>query len=263
MALAYPRAYPPGVLGVLDGVEPTEFDVDRGVARLRVPDHDLLVFHQRPPEIEQVLDEADRLLWMDGRAGAPRLVATGRAVEGDETIVAELSRLAVPLAGGLARVNPEALAAELGRALRRLHEVGIDDCPFESASESHLRSAETAIATGKVEPAMDGPYVGRSPAELLEILAGLFAELPTPHPVLVHGGLDVDRIWLAPDGRITFTGWQEAGAGDRHLDLAAVAVSVGAEFGLAVVAPFLDAYGLDHINLVSLDAHQLLVHLMP
>jgi len=263
MALAYPRAYPPSVLGVLDGVEPTEFDVDRGVARLRVADHDLLVLHQRPPEIEQVLHEADRLLWMDGRAVAPRLVATGRAAEGDETIVAELNRLAVPLAGGLGPVNPEALATELGRALRRLHEVGIDDCPFESASTSHLRSAEAAIATGAVEPAVEGPYVGRSPMELLGILAGLLDELPTHDPVFVHGGLGVDRIWLAPEGRITFTGWEQAGLGDRHLDLAAVAVSVGAELGLAVVAPFLDAYGLDDIHLVSLDAHQLLVHLMP
>jgi aminoglycoside phosphotransferase len=47
-------------------------------------------------------------------------------------------------------------------------------------------------------------------------------------------------------------------AGDRHLDLARAAVALALRFGPAVVAPFLDAYGLDDIDVRRLDTCQLL-----
>ena len=44
----------------------------------------------------------------------------------------------------------------------------------------------------------------------------------------------------------------------RHLDLARAAVALALRFGPAVVAPFLDAYGLDDIDVRRLDTCQLL-----
>ncbi len=263
MVLAYPRALSPGVRRSLGGEEPVDFDVDGGVSRLRVRGRNLLVLHQRPPRIEEVLQEADRLLWLDGRVVAPQLVATGRAGEGDEAVVVELDENSSPVAGGLLPVNPELLATELGRALGRLHQMPTDDCPFESATGSHFDSVVEAVEREEREPASDGPYAGRAPADLIAILADLLASVEESASVFIHAGLSLDRVWFAPDGVMTITGWDQAGLGDRHLDLAAAAASVAASFGPATVGPLYEAYGLDNIDARSLDAHQLLAHLMP
>ncbi len=261
MVLAYPRVLSPGVRRALGGEEPAEFDVDHGVSRLRV--RNFLVLHQRPPQIEQVLQEADRLLWLDGSGGAPRLVATGRAAEGDEALVLELDENSSPVAGGVLPVNPELLVTELGKALRGLHEIPTAGCPFESDTALHFESMVEAVERGRVEPTPDGPYAGRTPAELVAILGDLLAGMEESASAFIHAGLALERVWFAPDGVMTITGWDRAGLGDRHLDLAAAATSVAAHFGPATVAPLLEAYGLDDVDVRSLDAHQLLVHLMP
>ena len=47
-----------------------------------------------------------------------------------------------------------------------------------------------------------------------------------------------------------------------QVNLAVASRSLGEVFGPAVVAPFLDAYGLDDVDLRRLDTHQLLDHLL-
>ena len=47
--------------------------------------------------------------------------------------------------------------------------------------------------------------------------------------------------------------------GDREIELAAAAVALGGRHGPAVVAPLLDAYGMDQFDLRRLDTAQLLV----
>ncbi len=270
MTLAYPRAYSPAVRQVLGRDEPVEFDTDRGTARLRMPGQDRLVLHRRPPAVEELLDETDRLLWLDGRAPSPRIVASGRAAEGDEAAVLAIGEMAMPLGGGRVPVDPEQAAIEVGRTLSAIHEIPPIDCPFTTSSTSLLGEIEAAIEQGMVSVAEDGPYATHRPADLLGILADLLEGLDEVEDidlVVVHGGIDLDRVWFDPDGTVTLTGWGRAGLGDRHLDLAAAASALIDRFGHAVARPLLDAYGhdagLDYPDLRRLDAHQLLVHLLP
>ncbi len=227
-----------------------------------MPDRSLLVLHRRPPVAHDLLDEADRLLWLDGRVHAPAMVASGRSSEGDESAVVFLDEGAATLGSRSVPVDPERVAIETGRALRAVHDLEADDCPFLLATSDLIAQVEVGVTEGAITPVTEGPYAGRSPEALLAILYELFDGLDDASAVLVHGGISLDRIWFTPDGGVALTGWGRSGLGDAHLDLAAAATSFAAGFGPAVVAPLLDAYGLERVEPLRLDAHQLLVHLL-
>ncbi len=264
MAPEHPPAFGPGIREVLGEDELVEVGDDDGVTLLRptMAGRALLVLHQTGPQTAPVLDEADRVGWLAGRIPGPALVATGRADGGAETLVIRLDRDATPATLGHP-MGAEALVEALAGALRALHSMEIDVCPFVADEEQLRRRVADRLAHGELVPATDGPYEGRTPTDLITIFDELIAELgPTDDPVFIHGGLRAERVWFEPTGSVIFTGWRHGGVGDRHLDLAAAAALVTDVHGPALVAPLIDSYGFDDVDLRRLDAHQLLAHLL-
>ncbi|MEZ5245079.1 MAG: phosphotransferase [Acidimicrobiales bacterium] len=269
MSPEQPRSFGPGVRAAIDDLGLDIADLhdagdDRGVTLLRPATMrvDVGVLQQRAPDPTGLLDEADRLLWLAGVAPAPRVLASGRADEGDEAVVVHLGADATSASAGHP-MGPEALVDALAVALDALHRRPTDHCPFAADTATLRGIVDDRVARGLVPDAVDGPYVGRGAAELAGIFDDLMADLgEVADPVFVHGALDPARIWLDPSGEVTFLGWQWAGIGDRHLDLAAAAMLLTRLHGPALVAPFFDAYGFDRVDIRRLDAHQLLAHLL-
>lgn len=266
MTLTYPRRLAPGVERVVGTDALVEVGMDGSIAVLRSErgTRDIAILHQRPPDTEPLLALADRLAWLDGRVHAPRILAAGRAVEGDEAVVICLHAAAATADSGLHPLQPAVVVTRLGEVLREIHNVPATDVPFDS-SPARLRDLAAArVERALITTAGDGPYATRDPAELLSILDSLLAELDPDleEPVLIHGRPTVANIWFEPSGDLVLTGWTVAGVGDRHHDLAVAAASVADLYGPGVVAPMLDTYGLDVIDLSRLDAHQLLAHLL-
>ena len=247
---------------ILGDGELTEIDDDGGTVLLRPMTGDVAVLTRPSPDTAPLLDRADRLLWLAGEAPAPAIVASGRSDEGEESVVVRLGADATSASDGHP-MGPEALVEALAASLRALHGRSIDHCPFVADREAMLAVVQHRIDRGAVEPAVDGPYVGRAPAALAEIHGQLMDDLGASDDlVFVHGGLAAHRVWLDPKGDVTFLGWEWSGVGDRHLDLAATAVMLTQLYGPALVGPFFDAYGFEKIDLRRLDAHQLLVQLL-
>ncbi len=227
------------------------------------PGRDIMVLHHPGPETDSVVAQADRLMWIDGRCGAPELIANGRSDGGAESVVIRVPAMAISAASPQQPVDPETLARLLGESLRLIHSIPVDDCVFESAPETWMSIASSNVAAESVESQTDGPYAREEPAHLLEILAELFDATASDRgqPVFIHGHATLGHTWLAPDGSVSFTGWQRSGFGDRHHDLAVAASSLTDAFGPALVPLLLESYGIDQIDLRSLDMHQLLVYL--
>ncbi len=227
------------------------------------PGRDIMVLHHPGPESDSVVAQADRLMWMNGRCGAPELIANGRSDDGAESVVIRVPAMAISAASPQQPVGPETLAQLLGESLRLIHSIPVDDCIFESMPEAWMSIASSNVAADSLDSAADGPYASEEPARLLEILNELLEASVSDRgqPVFIHGHATLGHTWLAPDGSVSFTGWQRAGLGDRHHDLAVAASSLTNAFGPAVVPPLLESYGFDQIDLRSLDMHQLLVYL--
>lgn len=188
-------------------------------------------------------DEKRRQGWLAERIAVARPVPDG----------------AMCLAGGIP-VDPESVSRTLGSALAELHALPFEESSFPSRGIEVLLSE--ARSRTHAEPATDGPYRGIAPARLGEILDEQMAGLGEDRPVVVHGSLTASGVWFHPETGLALTTWADAGAGDRHLDLAMGAKVLGDTYGYAVAGPFFEAYGLDSVEPIRLDAFQLLVHLL-
>ncbi len=243
------------------GVEPD------GVSHLR-PERegrDVMVLHSHEAGAREVSSAADRLLWLDGRAGAPALLASGRSDGRLESAVIRMPWGAVSAADPLHPVAPESMARLLGSALRRIHEIPTTGCPYESGVGTWRERAASRVRNGELPTTTDGPYAGVEPGRLLDVLddliEGLSERSSEDSDVLVHGSPALAHTWLIPDGTMAFTGWQHCGLGDRHHDLAIAAAALADRYGPPLIPVMLDEYGLDLVDPRRLDLHQLLAHL--
>jgi len=263
MSVDQPIPLGPAVREVIRDDQLVEVAVDDGTVLLRPEGgRDLAVLRRSSPDTVALLDQADRLLWLGGEGPAPAFVASSRSDQGDEEIVVQLGTHATAASLGHP-MGPEALVEALAASLRSLHERSTVQCPFVADTPALRIVVDERINRGAVAESAAGPYAGRSPAALAEIFDGLMEDLgEADDPVCIHSALASTRIWLDPSGEVTFLGWQSAGLGDRHVDLAAVASMLTELHGPALVAPFFEAYGFEHVDLRRLDAHQLLAHLL-
>ena len=150
----------------------------------------------------------------------------------------------------------------LGSGLAALHAVDGSDCPFDAGNRDLLDRATAAVGEGTVDPArFDRAYTRSTPADLLRIVADSRPTDPTT-PVVIHGAarLDVVRV---DAGRIV--GWDavdRSGLGDAYRDLATMATSLVDVVGPEALGPFLDAYGIDHADVLRLDWHVMIDQLL-
>ena len=249
---------------VLDGATLVEVAAWGPVSVSRPGDgRDLAVLRAEGDDASAIVELAERLWWLDGRGPAPRLVASGRDDAGAEVIVVEMGASAAPVIGGIVPLSPEAVAEHLAASLRAIHALPADDLLVDAGTELLLERAHERVLRGRVDVAADGPYAGRSPVELLEVLGALFAELGAGDTsTVIHGNPGLEHLWFGPSSDPVFTGWESGGGGDPHHDLAVAAASVARHYGPALVAPLLEAYGLTDVDARRLDAHQLLAHLL-
>jgi aminoglycoside phosphotransferase len=183
--------------------------------------------------------EAAKLAWLQDR-GAP--VPPLLAVFDEAETVATLSEA---LPGRPATARPRdaaALAAHLGRGLKRLHATPLAGWPFEDADRARLETARAALQAGDVRPS--------SFAEAHRLLtpAALFASLaakPPAVPVLTHGDADLANVLVTAAGDVGFVDCGAAGPADPYLDLYEMGASITARLGSDHLPAFFSAYGLD------------------
>ena len=177
--------------------------------------------------------ELEALAWLDGRAGAPRLVWAGEVLGRPARVVEAIE--GTPLHALPPEMAEAGAAAALG-ALARLHATPIAACPFDRRLSRQLQEAARRVAAGAVDPAdFNSGLAGRTPASLL-------AELERTRPavedlVLAHGDASWPNFILRPDGGVGLIDLGRFGVADRYLDLALFVRSALRNFpGLPILA---------------------------
>lgn len=160
--------------------------------------------------------ERARLLWLDGRHPAPRVLDHGRD-GGDAQWLMTAALPGESAVGDAWRARrPEAIRA-IATGLRALHAIAVEDVP--------------ATWTAEV-------WVGRSPASL-------GPRPPVDHPVVVHGDACAPNTLVAPDGRwVGNVDFGDLAVGDRWADLAVASMSLDWNFGAGHQDELFDAYGI-------------------
>ena len=217
-----------------------------------------------PTDPDPAAAEAARLGWLTGRLPVPEVLAVDDLPgPGDTTwrVLATTAPAGLPASDPAAHRDAESAVAVVARAVRAVHDLPTDDCPFDAATAGRLARATARVDAGLVHPDDLAPAYRRLPPErLLHLLGESLAAVGDDESdvVVVHGDLRLDRI-LVDGGELSgVVGWHRAGVGDRYADLATVAADVAEHISPQALGPFLAAYGLELPSLAKVDAHALL-----
>lgn len=172
------------------------------------------------PNSEDLALEAEKLEWLNRRHPAPRVLDHVRG-DGVEYLITE----ALPGTNAIDPLNVSAAnrtITEIGRGLRMLHDLPIDDCPWTWSIEerTELLDAEAAARLGPT------PSIDRL--------------------VVSHGDPCAPNTLLGDDGRfIGHVDMQRLGVADRWADLAVTTMSFGWNYPSYDEKLFWEAYGLE------------------
>lgn len=199
--------------------------------------------------------ELAALRWLDGRAGAPRLVWTGE-IERRPTMVTE-AVAGTPLHALTPQTAEAGAVAALG-ALAALHALPIADCPFDQRLATRLPVGARRVAAGEIDPAeFDPERTGRDPAS---VLVELEATQPADEDLVVaHGDASWPNFILRPDGGAGLIDLGRFGVADRYLDLAIFVRSALRNFPELPIRPLVLAhYPVDALSEEKLAYYRLL-----
>ncbi|MBB2675136.1 APH(3')-II family aminoglycoside O-phosphotransferase [Rhizobium sophoriradicis] len=203
----------------------------------------------------ELADEAARLSWLKA-AGLPCPDVIARESDGKRNWLLIGALPGTDLASASA-LTPLTRVELLAAALSALHDLPIASCPFDHRLEKRLSVAKARMQAGIVdEEDFDAARLGKS-------AAALFADLMRLRPgnedlVVTHGDACLPNF-VASDGQ--FSGYIDCsrlGVADRHQDLALACRSIASNFGVALIQPFLDRYGLPAPDPEKLHYFQLL-----
>lgn len=136
---------------------------------------------------------------------------------------------------------PFELARLFGRALRALHALPVDACPFDETIQARLAIARRDIDAGRVDPdQFDDRNAGVSPDEVFRRLT---QSPPVEDLVVAHGDAALNNMLIGPGYTIGFVDCGRAGRADRYLDLAVTANYIAEIYGEKWIRPFAKAYG--------------------
>jgi aminoglycoside 3'-phosphotransferase-2 len=200
--------------------------------------------------------ELDRLDWLERRLPSPKVLASAPIPDGGHALVFALPP-GTPATAAEHHVDPVRTVDLVAQALRFVHEIPVDNCPFSSRVELRLRSIRRRARAGYYDPAhFSEPYRRYSVERLLEILA----DDPPPEDELVftHGLFDPDSVLLDQQGVVGILDFDRAGTADRYVDLSRAALAIAEKFTPELIPRFFQSYGIPRPDPRKLDYYQLL-----
>src|SRR5262245_54744468 len=200
--------------------------------------------------------EAERLQWLAGKAAVPRVVSFARDDEREYLLLTALPGLNGIDAG---RERPRDVAYGLGKALRSLHAVSIDGCPFDQSVAAQIERARDRVHAGLVDEwDFDDERRGRSAVDVFAQAEAEASRLVHEEQALTHGDPCLPNVMFHGPALVGFIDCGRAGVADPYQDLALAARSIRSNLGEDWVAAFFDAYGVPQPDECKLAFYRLL-----
>lgn len=195
----------------------------------------------------RVADECQRLRWLAGKLPVPRVVWCGRSERREFLLTTRIPGQDCDKTDAPRRT----VVRELARALRMIHSLPIENCPFDSTLGSRLANIKGYIERG-VGHNMFEDEEGKlwRPSVYLRYLA--YAQPDGEDLVFTHGDFCHPNVILNGGELSGIVDWAYAGVADRHQDLAWICFLIRRRYGKRWLGVFLRHYGLARLDPVKM-----------
>lgn len=212
------------------------------VFRLRRNDGaDVFVKSEEAGPLSELPQEIARLRWMRQMGlPCPEVLQTATAHGRHWLLMTAVAGRDLASATDLA---PAQVVGLIAQALRVLHAVPWQQCPFDHRPARRVDDARAQVQAGLVdESGFDEERLGRTAAE---VFAQLQEHMPeTLDAVVAHGDACLPNLMADGDAFSGFIDCGRLGVSDRYQDLALASRSITRNLGAQWVAPFFEAYGV-------------------
>jgi aminoglycoside 3'-phosphotransferase-2 len=185
--------------------------------------------------------EVARLRWMASQnLPAPRVLDTTTEMEKNWLLMTAVPGRDLASSPHLA---PQQIVTLVANALRELHEVAIESCPFDHSLDPKIKLAREHLNAGLIdEEDFDDSRLGRSAEDVFQ---QMLLERPDHEDLVVTHGDACLPNFLADNGQFSgFVDCGRLGVADRYQDLALAAHSITHNLGEAWVPVFFEVYGV-------------------
>ena len=181
--------------------------------------------------------EADRLHWINGRLTVPDVLF----FEDDNATFLVLTEIpGSPTHLWIDDLGPTAVLAMLAETLRKIHELPIEDCPFDGLFDLEMQEAERRLLDGLVDEAKFVAAVGQAPGKALEWLQErqhLVTDI-----VFTHGDFCMPNVMINHGHVSGILDWGTGGTADRHRDFMSIEVTLRRNLGPEWTSRFYEMY---------------------
>ncbi len=185
------------------------------------------------------------LEWLSGKLPVPSVIFFDIKNETEYLLISEIpGRCSHTFEKDTERVrNIEILAA----GLQQIHSIDIKNCPLNNNPDMLLQLAKLRLKSGGINPKQfDNRWQDKNPMEFLNEVLKL---KPTKYDlVFSHGDYCLPNVLINNKQLGGFIDWSYGGINDRYFDFAAVAWSIGYNYGEEYILLFFEKYGLDNVD---------------
>nr|MBB1522587.1 phosphotransferase [Clostridiales bacterium] len=179
-------------------------------------------------------EEYERLKWIEGKLNTPKAYYYN---EKDNT-----KYLIMEYKKGAPSFKFDDIGYQLGKALKQIHQVNIENCPFNKYSPEQLLS-NFLDKLDSIYPEIQDNYKDETKETIIEFMK---ENIPIDK-VLTHGDYSMPNI-LINAGEISFIDLGELGISTKYLDIYYLMKSLKINKKEEIFEEFLKGYGIDKIN---------------
>ncbi|MHA1953021.1 MAG: APH(3') family aminoglycoside O-phosphotransferase [Candidatus Heimdallarchaeaceae archaeon] len=208
------------------------------------------------PESNFNLEKENAVLrWLEGKLPVPKVIFFSRYEDREYLLISEIQGKASFEASSdeVKRQNIKILA----EGLKKIHGMDPAGCPISNTPDILIQIAKSKLESKEMNNSkFDKRWRDKSPEELYqEILKNKPKEFDL---VFSHGDYCLPNIIIENGDLNGFIDWSYGGINDRYFDFAAVAWSIGYNFGEEWIKYFFEDYGVEEIDWNRLRFFQML-----